>query len=74
MAINRTPPLDERIASVRADAAAYIDAATHEERKRLGPYASPFLVVRRDIVGGRDDLDAYLHLKAQEDKARETAA
>ena len=66
-------PLEERIKSVRDEAAAYIDAATNEEIKRMGG-GVPFPVVRAGIVGGRDDLEAYLHLKAEEEAAAQKGA
>jgi hypothetical protein len=68
MALLKTRPeasLEERIKSVRTDAAAYIDAAAKEEIKRQGG-GIPFSVVRACIAGKRDDLDAYLYLKEQE--------
>jgi hypothetical protein len=73
MAIPKQQPLDERIKGVRAEAKAYIDEAANEEVKRIGG-GVPFPVVRRCMVGSRDDLDAYLYLKAQEDDAKRGAA
>jgi hypothetical protein len=66
MALLKSDPksLEERIKGVRAEAAAYIDAATHAEITRMGG-GVPFLNVRVGITGGRDDLDAYLYLKEQ---------
>lgn len=65
MAFQKTLPLEERIKNVRAEAAAYIDAAANAEIKRMGG-GVPFAIVRAGIVGGMGDLDAYLHLKANE--------
>jgi hypothetical protein len=51
------PTLEERILSDRADAAAYIDAFTMSEIKRMGG-GVPFESIRQSITGG---VDAPLH-------------
>jgi len=52
MAINRTPPLDERIANIRADIDAFIDARVAEIRKTPAGKELPDTVVRRSLTHG----------------------
>jgi len=67
MAINRTPPLDERIANIQADLEAWIAARVAEERKRYPDL--PDTSVRLGLTKGIGCLcAAYLEVKKQDDE------
>ena len=80
MAFNRTPPLEDRIKTLRADIDAFIDARVEEETKRCP--GVPAAMLRVCLTHGIGCLcSAYLDVKEQDDKAaaqekaaRETAA
>jgi hypothetical protein len=70
MALTRTPPLDERIKNVCADANAAIDALTDAEIKRTGG-GVPFESIRTSLTGGIEcTCRAYLAIKAREEAQR----
>lgn len=50
MAINRTPPLNERIQSIRAEIDAFIDAKVELERERCPGVPAP--VLRHGLIRG----------------------
>ena len=47
MALNKTPPLDERIKSICADAEAFVDAAAAEQKKLFE--GLPLAMLRRHL-------------------------
>jgi hypothetical protein len=69
MAINRTPPLDERIQNVRADVDAFIDAKVAETAKQCP--GVPASVIRNGITarGGGCQCAVYLDLTKQDGAA-----
>jgi len=70
MAINRTPPLDERISNIRADINAYIDARVEEERQRCP--GVPAGSLRISLTRGLGcDCEAYLLIKGEADKQQQ---
>jgi hypothetical protein len=73
MAINRTPPLDERVKNIRADLDAFIDAHVAEIKKTCP--GVPDGVIRNSLTRGMGcQCATYLEIKRQDDAARESAA
>lgn len=67
MAINRTPPLDERIKNLRADLDAFIDARIAEIRKTCE--GVPPESVRISLTRGMGcQCDRYLEIKAKDER------
>lgn len=69
MAINRTPPLEERIQSIRADIDAFIDARVEIDR-RLCP-GVPATVLRNLLTArsGGCHCESYIGIKKQDGAA-----
>jgi hypothetical protein len=67
MAINRTPPLEERIESLRAEADAATDLLVEAERKRLEGGLPSTMVRALMTKGAVDPLEAYLNAKREAD-------
>jgi hypothetical protein len=76
MVFNRNPPLDERIASIRAEIDAFIDERAAEIKKTCE--GVPELVIRNLLTAraGGCQCSAYMQIKKQDDEeaARESAA
>jgi hypothetical protein len=74
MAILRKASLEDRISEIRTECDAEIDARVAVERKRLD-YSVPDTMVRALLTSGiGDPILAYLHIREDEQKAREGAA
>jgi hypothetical protein len=74
MAFNRTPPLEERIKTIRADIDAFIDARVAVIKKECPNL--PEGVIRNTLTRGACQCSQYLQLKKLDDEtsAREAAA
>ena len=70
MAITRTPPLEQRIKDVCADANAAIDALAQAEVDRMGG-GVPVGSIRTSLTGGTSCVcQAYLEIKARQESER----